>query len=247
MATTNNIQNANPYKEVTVQLQSGPATYEINEIGYGFAVLECDDQSGVVYVETTQSNPIPLTEVGTISFPGGFNKLVIKNFETVIGTEVVSLLIYKSTDAYVFPISPFREVADAMTSFQWPILAAGNSSIQYDLWEVNAASTETQTYTPANMQYFPSLPLINSIQILSIASGSQFALATTAITSISSLEPTLQPSISSTYFTALPAEFKVMGYTAVYTPTVTASGTNVFLISLQQPLTMAQLSAFYGI
>jgi len=247
VTTTTNTKNANPYKPVTIELASGPAEYVIDEVGYGFAVLECDDQSAQAYIETVNSQPIPLTSVGTISFPNGFSKLVIVNFEQVVGSEVVKLLIFKNKEANIFPVSPFREVADAMTFIQLPIFAAGNSSFQYKLWEVDASSTEIQTFTPPNQEYFPNIPLIKEVEVLSVAQGSEFTLATTAITDILTLTPQLQDAIPSKYFFPLPAQFKAMGFSLIYTPTVTASGTNVFLISLQQPLTTQQLKLTYGV
>ncbi len=247
MGTITNTKNANPYKPVTIELAPGPAEYVIDEIGYGFAVLECDDQSALAYIETTNSQPIPLTSIGTISFPNGFSKLVIVNFEPVIGSMVVKLLIFKNKEANIFPISPFREVADAMTFMQLPILTAGNSSLQYKLWEIDASLSTPQEYIPPNQSYFPIIPLIKETEILSIASGSEFSLATTAITDILSLTPQLQDAIPSKHFSPLPARFQTVGFSLVYTPTVTASGTNVFLISLQQPLTSQQLKSSYRV
>ncbi len=247
LTTAKKVYSANPYKEVVIELVSGPATYQIDEAGYGFAVLECDDQSALIYVDSTNSQPIPLPSIGTISFPDGFQRLFVTNFEPSNGNSVVSLLIFKNSKANIFPISPFRQVADAMTFAQLPILAAGGSSMQYKLWEVDASNPAPRTFTAPNQQQFPIIPLIRDVEILSIASGSEFTLATTALTDTATLTPQLQDPIPSKYFSPLPSVFKAMGYSLVYTPTVTASGTNVFLIGIQQPLSVLQLKEAYNI
>jgi len=235
-------------KEVVIEFKSGPVSYVINEPGYGFAVERCDDQSAIVRINGPTADPISLTEVSQMMFPTKFNKLYVTNYETIPPntTVLLKILIIKDPNLKIDTMAPFRAGADAMTFAQLFILQASGATTRYKIWNVDASLPTPSVYTDPNQQYWPIIPLIQYIQPLQIVDGSEFTLSTTAISDVTSLVPQPQDPIPSSYFSAKDT-IPLMGYSVIYTPTTTVTGTNVFLIGIQQPLSFQQLNLEYAL
>ncbi len=239
-----------PIKLITMQLQSGPMTYPaINETGYGIALLQCEDDTTMVQFDSTSSPQIPITQLNSIIMQEPFSKLYITNYGQINSTAdaTLSFLIIKDPKLQLSTMAPYISMANALELSRLLMLMASGSTTRYYLWQINGTTTTPQTYIDPNQQYYPE-PLIQSFQVLSQPSGIQYSLATTALINPSDLVPTLQQPIPSVYFAPASSAtvgnlIKAMGYSLVYIPNVTASGTVTIMINIQQSLTVAQSMA----
>ena len=229
-------------KKVDIPLsENAPETIQVKETGYGFAVLEIDDPSTVVQVDSTTNEAYPVQSFRKVIFNEQFNTLYFTHYMPIYnGNPKISIVVFKDKTITFDPITGFNQVVEALTYAQLYMLMASQSTTRYKLWEIDASTTEIQTYTDPNQQYWATHPLLQSIQVLSVADGCKFALSTTAWNDPFSLTPTPQEAISSDYL-PVGSTLRQMGFSYVYTPVTPATGTNVFLISIQQPLSGAQL------
>ncbi|MEM0157875.1 MAG: hypothetical protein QXN26_07460 [Thermoplasmataceae archaeon] len=238
---------SNKIQTVTIPLQSGPHSYTINVQGYGFVLFECDDQSSVIQFDSPNNTMIPLVGISQLVFPDQFNQIIVTNYEPVTTNDlIISFGVIQDPSVQISSISQYRDLSAALTDAQLMILQASQSTTRYYLWQVNAAYTTPSVYTDQNQIYWPNIPLIQQIQPLSLVTGVEFTISTTALVDMNSVTPVLQQPIPSTY---IPngTIMKIMGYSVVYTPVTTGSGTQVFLLNIQQVLSYYQLKAFYAL
>ncbi len=236
-----------PIKLITMQLQSGPMTYPpISETGYGIALLQCEDDTTMVQFDSSSSPQIPITQLNSIIMQEPFSKLYITNYGQINATSdpTLSFLIIKDPTLQLSTMAPYISMANALELSRLLLLMGSGSTTRYYLWQVDGTTTTPQTYIDPNQQYYPD-PLIQSFQVLAQPSGIQYSLATSALVSASDLEASVQQPISSVYFapsssTSIGDLIKTMGYSLVYIPNVTASGTVTIMINIQQSLTVGQ-------
>lgn len=238
-------------KVITIPLQPAvngvPVVYSpINEIGYGFTVLQCDDQSTLIRIGSPNQEPIPATSIGVYQQEYQFNQLYIQNFGSLIGVvnPVLILGIIKDPSMQLQVWSPYRDLAVALTLAQLYMLMASGSTTRYEIWNVDASRTTPTVYTDPNQQYY-GVPLIQSVTVLSVVSGVNFTISLSALQDPLGTTPTFQDPIPSS---SMQTNFilKQMGYSIAYTPVTTGSGTQSFLLAIQQPLTVAQVQAMAG-
>lgn len=238
---------SNKIQTVTIPLQSGPHSYTIDIQGYGFVLFECDDQSAVIQFDSPNNTMIPLVGISQLIFPDKFNQIIVTNYEPVATNDmIISFGVIQDPSVQINSISQYRDLSAALTAAQLMMLQASQSTTRYYLWQVNAAYSTPSVYTDPNQIYWPNIPLIQSIQPLSLVSNVEFTISTTALTNVTSLTPVPQQPIPSIY---IPngTIMRLMGYSVIYTPVTTASGTQVFLLNIQQVLSYYQLKTFYAL
>jgi hypothetical protein len=244
-STTNVFLNSVQYVEIP--LVAGVHTYEYDVQGYGIALLECDDNSATIQFDTTNSDPLPLTEIDSLVFVQQFQRIFITNYESLNGwaNPIVALLVIKDPKVSLNTIAPYREFLYSMTFAELYMLMASGATSRYYIWTVPATSSTPIVYTDPNQQY-TGVPLIQSIVPISIASGSVYTIATTALQDTFSMTPSAQQPIPSTLI-PVRTELKIMGYSVIYTPLNSVSGNNIFFLSIQQPWSINQVNQMYNI
>ncbi|MGC8588955.1 MAG: hypothetical protein ACP5LI_08035, partial [Hydrogenobaculum sp.] len=106
------------------------------------------------------------------------------------------------------------------------------------IWTVNASLTTNSVFVPPNQASFPLYPLISSITPLSIVSGSSYNLSIDNYTNPNSI--TLQNNFISSSYLPVNQPLELSGFQATYQPVTTASGNNIFLVTMSQPLSVYQ-------
>lgn len=226
----NSLATAGGFEEITINLLSyGEKSVSIK--GIGFIVEQCDDSQATIAINNPQSPQLKLARIFEYRQKEEFEKLYFTIYNPS-STGIIKLLIIKDEELKINQILEYLKLLQFGT-FRLP--RVNNLSA---IWSVNASLTTNSTYIPTYQSAFPLYPLISSVTPLSIVSGSSYNLSIDSYTNPNST--TLQNNFISSTYLPLNQPFVQTGFQVTYQPITTATGNNIFLVSMSQPLSVYQ-------